>query len=478
MILWLGSLFLGVILAYIINHFLLKAKSGQKNFPPLVKRIENDASAHEKFVKNPTSFLRENLKTHGEIFTIEMKKGLFQTYLFDVQNIHHILHSKKTDFLPISAQSKQRFGLKKSLNHLDLFTKVLKQALSISNVHELFLRFEQNLCNYLTALPSTPTLMKLLNDFVCKTVLKAAVDTLFGKSVYYDNLGEDFLDYNNSMSPRVAGSNPDTADSGKRAKEKLKVALSTSIPGIYEQNKFLQIVKRDFVDVVLNDVEDREEEIDLLLLLLWGAFNNSLATSFWIIAHVVGSTEARSTILDETDVIFETGKGSVAENLKSLPKTRAIIQEVFRIRARPSILRFAMEDIDLEISGKMVTIPKGHWISLFPKLLYEDEQVFQEANRFHFNRFFPDKDGRSPTFFMNEKEIPERIIRSLLVFGDGRFRCPAYDFMGGILKIMVAVIVQNINMTIMQQIPESLVESVSSVPGPATDVEIFLSKAK
>ena len=478
MVVWyiIFSILLVLLISHLFKEFVNKTKSRGKTLPPLVKQDDGNASPQVMLRQNANSYLSECKKIYGDVFSIDMGQGLFQTYLFDVPTFAQVLHSKKMGFLPISTQSKRRFGLKKSLQHLELLTKVLKSSLRAGRIDDIMSDFERQLGDAFDAFPTRQTQMTLFADLISKTILKAASNSLYGKELYYDNFGKDFAAFDLGVAPRFAGSGPNilTSPTGKCAMENLKSAISKSIPSIYKQSKFMRVVKQEFVDVVLDDEQDKEEEISLLLLLIWGAFNNFLPTTFWLLSHVTSSPAAVSTILNEMD-ISTGGDTDVSENLRSLQKTHAIIQEILRFRARPNILRVALEDVDLEILGKLVTIPKGHWVALFPKLLYFDEQVFNEADKFRYNRFFSVND-KFPDFFKNGKQISERIIRSLLVFGDGRFRCPAYDLMNGIMKIIIGVTLQKVNVIMHDVIPESLQETVSSVPGPVNDANITVNK--
>ena len=70
-----------------------------------------------------------------------------------------------------------------------------------------------------------------LGGFVSQTVLKALVGALFGNEMYYESFADDFMMYNESMSSRAAGANPNNAVSGETGKRNIKNAFAKHIPG-------------------------------------------------------------------------------------------------------------------------------------------------------------------------------------------------------------------------------------------------------
>ena len=66
--------------------------------------------------------------------------------------------------------------------------------------------------------------------------------------------------------------------------------------------------------------------------------------------------------MEEINSFSTHGHKNVAEKQFSCPRTRSMIQEVFRFRGRTNIMRVAVDDIDLNVSGETFIIPKGKLI--------------------------------------------------------------------------------------------------------------------
>ncbi|XP_074134879.1 cytochrome P450 7B1 isoform X2 [Sminthopsis crassicaudata] len=106
-------------------------------------------------------------------------------------------------------------------------------------------------------------------------------------------------------------------------------------------------------------------------------------------------------------------------DLQDHEKAESIINESFRMTSISSNVRFSEEDITLNLGNEDVNLRKGDNIIIYPPFLHYDPEIFEQPEKFKFDRFVEDGKKKT-TFFKRGKEVPY----FLLPFGSGISKCP------------------------------------------------------
>jgi cytochrome P450 len=160
----------------------------------------------------------------------------------------------------------------------------------------------------------------------------------------------------------------------------------------------------------------------------------------------------------------ETQKDIVAEvdlPAKEKAKTLAIVYEVLRLQSRPNMYRYAKETCTLKDGNHAVSILKGQWVALFPRMMHMDQEIHEDPSDFKCDRFLKQSMAKKPP---TEKE--------LLVFGQGRGACPANDYTVLALSTIISSLLSIMEFKYEDAVPQSRQNTVASTPPPDQDAII------
>ena len=275
------------------------------------------------------------------------------------------------------------------------------------------------------------------------------------------------------MSTRFAGSDPSILKSGEAAQEKLKATLekilicdkstmSSTISSLMKatlkkvlicDNSSLSITISSLINDLLDPLQIRHhEQVNFLLMVLWGSLINMQPTIFWLIMHIAMHKDAQKDIIAEVDL-----------PVRRRAKTVAIVYEVLRLQSRPNMYRYARKDCTLKDGHNAVSIPKGQWVALFPRIMHMDKDTHEDPTVFKCGRFLKQSMARKPP---SEKE--------LLVFGQGHGACPANNYTVLALSTIITSILSVMELKYEGPVPRARQNTVASTPPPDQDVQILI----
>ncbi|KAM9102197.1 cytochrome P450 7B1 [Sarcophilus harrisii] len=212
----------------------------------------------------------------------------------------------------------------------------------------------------------------------------------------------------------------------KNVREKLiQNFLSEHISNMQETSEIIK-ARKILLDK-FTDLQDHEKAAHHFAF-LWASVANTIPVTFWTVYYLLQHPEAVAVLRDEIDHLLQsTGQKKepdfniqfTREQLDSLVYLESIINESFRMTSISSNVRYSEEDITLNLGNEDVNLRKGDIIIIYPPFLHYDPEIFEQPEKFKFDRFVEDGKKKT-TFFKRGKEVPY----FLLPFGSGISKCP------------------------------------------------------
>lgn len=426
----------------------------------IIPTVVNDANAPDRLRTEAEAFLAECAALHGPVFTVVVDGGRRITYVLDPHVFQPLLTAPQVDFSPVSRQSKLRFGLGSVVSTREdvrALSEALVKSLRGQTLTESLVRFDAGLRDSVAAYTADlhGECRRTIQELAHRTLMPAMVYALFGKGLDDQSFLRDFLTFSSSVATRFAGSNPNLDARGIDAEKALLSRLEVAL----ERQE--SPVVRTLTSTLLGRVSlTQEERLRTLLMLMWGSMVNLVPTSVWMYASVIRDA-----------ALVEDLRCGGARQLR-----QSIATETLRLYSRPNMYREITEDFDLELSdGRWVHFTAGDWIALFPRFLHHDAEAFREPLRFDAPRFCPVADGSGDpaTFYKCGKALRH----STVVFGLGRGRCPGDTLTHAVLDRLVVSWTASFDARpVRAELPKAITDTVSSTPGPASDIEVFIRK--
>jgi cytochrome P450 len=174
------------------------------------------------------------------------------------------------------------------------------------------------------------------------------------------------------------------------------------------------------------------------------AMINTIPTAFWLIFHILENRKVYDEIVDE---VLASGPVDAAagvfsnDELKKMVKLDSMLTETLRLDNTSNSFRFRIveHDLDLKLSlldGRKMnfSVKKNTMVMTCPTLLHHDEEVFENAEEFKWDRFVPV--GDKPIEFRKGGRL---ISNPVDAFGGGPVYCPGRNFARGEIKAIVAL---------------------------------------
>ena len=232
--------------------------------------------------------------------------------------------------------------------------------------------------------------------------------------------------------------------------------------------------RRSLIDIISDD-EFVEQGSDLMkartgldfsrnvyvrsaLGLLFASVGNSIPAVFWCLLHILADADAYAAIRDEIDGVVKSRKRNdddtlasfSLEELDQMVLVKSSFNEALRLYHGAFTTREATEDFVFDPKkpgGQRYLIEKGTRVMAFPAVIHHDEEVFDEAETFRYDRFAPVKgaDGKlqERTFI---KKDGRRVAKPLVAFGGGNHLCPGRKFISYETQAFVAVLISMFDM--------------------------------
>ena len=181
------------------------------------------------------------------------------------------------------------------------------------------------------------------------------------------------------------------------------------------------------------------------LALHWATYTNAVPTMFWLVYNLLCHKDAYEAVKQEVLSIYKENVESDIFTLSDLDRMRnldSILMETIRLSTtQKSFLgRQANKDVEVKLpvdgTTKQFFVKKNTMILCSNTLIHRDEDIFQDATTFKWNRFAPGPNDEMPVFRKNGRTI----VRPVNPFGGGPSICPGRRYALAEIKAMVAMV--------------------------------------
>jgi len=233
-----------------------------------------------------------------------------------------------------------------------------------------------------------------------------------------------------------------------------------------------------------------EDEIHRQLTFHWATYTNAIPTTFWLVYNLLSHDDAYKAVKKEIRDIHDMklqneneSKYFTLSDLDRMVNLDSILTETIRLTTAHRSFKFRTANRDFEIKlnvdkkKRQFNVKKDTIFITSTTLDHRDEEVFEDALKFKWDRFLPGNDGKPPVFRKNGKIL----VRPVNPFGGGATICPGRRFAITEIKILLATILLEFDIQFKDKIiPEAPKKfqngAVSSTGFPYHDVDIEILK--
>ena len=195
--------------------------------------------------------------------------------------------------------------------------------------------------------------------------------------------------------------------------------------------------------------------------LLFASVGNSIPAVFWCLYHILADPVAYEAVRTEVEGVInsrkinsgndDAGPSSFSlEELDHMVLVKSCFQEALRLYHGAFTTREAREDFVFDPKKPRqpkYLIEKGTRVMAFAAVIHHDEEMFEDAERYRYDRFAPtvgaDGTPREPTF---GKKGGRRVAKPLVAFGGGAHLCPGRRFISCETQAFVAILISMFDM--------------------------------
>ncbi|XP_043921424.1 cytochrome P450 7A1 [Protopterus annectens] len=448
---WIVTLLIGVVVLW----FLAGRRRRCKGEPPLENGWIPFFGVGIEFGRDPLKFLLSRKKIYGDIFTCKMvgKYVTFITCPFTYSALFR--HGKELDFQVFAKETSAKAFGQVDYNdpRYDVTTEELHRTLKDLQGTSLDTLASSNMHNFQLVMsrikPPLDTCWCTdgLQSFLFRILFEVGFLTIFGrnkmaveKSEGFDteirimqSIFEDFMQFDSKFPLIVAGFPINIFRAAKRAREQLlQKLLHTDL----KQNTGISSLIKERMSIL--DTSPTLTEMNKAsthLVMLWALQANTLPMAFWTFFYLLRTPEALNAAKCEVERVLSATNQKVTnvnhsinltkDQLDSMTTLGSIISEVLRLTAASSVIRCVMNDFVLELdSGQDLSIRKGDWIILHPRVIHLDPDIYEDPMEFKYNRFLDDNQKEKTDFYKNGRKLKHY----LMPFGAGVSMCPGRFF--------------------------------------------------
>jgi cytochrome P450 len=407
--------------------------------PPLVRGHLPYVGAALPFGRDATAFLQRCRREHGDIFTVFIA-GRRMTFVCDPLSYEGVLRCPALQFEPIADQVMERaFDFPHIRDDIDVDATdvAARKHLRGHDLADLSGRMSAEVLRVLDDMQHT----RLRGDsgeldlfrFVWDVIFEAATEVIFGTGKVCPHAAKAFQDFDEQFPALVAGLPKVLTRKGHAGLESLVEPFADLGEGSSAWMQTREPLIRDL------DVAKRGRSQSAVL---WAVHANTIPTSFWTLAHILCDPAATAAVVAEIDQTL----GDAADEplsrtqLDQLPVIESAASEALRLAAGSLTVRRATEAVTIETRGGAWSIRQGDDVCLAPQLTHYDPAVFEDPERFRYDRFLADDAGRA------RFEVEgERAAFAFMPFGAGKHTCPGRFFAINEVKVLITCLFRRLH---------------------------------
>ncbi|XP_068090896.1 cytochrome P450 7B1 isoform X2 [Hyperolius riggenbachi] len=348
-----------------------------------------------EFRKDPLKFLKSRKERYGDVFTVCIA-GRYITFIMDPTQYQYVIrHGKKLDFHEFSNEMASRTFHYPRLSEAkfpqlrDGMSKIYKlmQGKPLDTLTDSMMMNLQHVFKWKFS-QATDWRAEKMYQLCCSIMFEASFMTLYGRDPVAD---------------------------GRKVISEMREKFTKF------DAKFPYLVINIPI-VLLGDTKTIREE-------LIAFFMPHKMDARRDLAEVI---QARKDILEHYDVLRDNDKAGSA------------ISESLRLCSASMNIRLVQEDFQLELEDdQTVNLRKGDFVALYPPTLHRDPEVFEDPEKYKFDRFV--EDGKEKTTFYKKGK---KLKTFLMPFGSGSSKCPGRFFAINEIKHFLAVLLMYLDMEI------------------------------
>ena len=397
--------------------------------PPLIRGSLPFLGAAVPFGKDATEFLQQCRREHGDVFTLYVA-GRRMTFVCDPLSYPAVLRCPALQFEPFTDQVMER-----AFDFPDIRSEVDVEGTDDAARRHLRGPDLADLSHHMSAAVlrvldrdermQGPNGEVDLYRMVWDVVFEAGTDVVFGAGVHCPHVAQSFQEFDRQFPALIAGM-PKLATRKGRAGLRGLVGHLASLG--QDPSKWMQ-ERVPYIDQLTAPKRGRTQAA-----VLWATHANTIPSAFWTLAYVLSDPEATKAVTEEIDTVLgdDADRPLSRAQLDNLPIIESAAREALRLSAGSLTVRKAVEAVELEMRSGRWSIREGDQVCLAPQLTHHDPAVFENPERFQYDRF-ADRGAGRPRFELDG----ERAGYAFMVFGAGKHTCPGRFFAVNEIKVLV-----------------------------------------
>eukprot|EP01091_Cochliopodium_minus_P002260 TRINITY_DN12123_c0_g1_i1.p1 TRINITY_DN12123_c0_g1~~TRINITY_DN12123_c0_g1_i1.p1 ORF type:complete len:485 (-),score=111.29 TRINITY_DN12123_c0_g1_i1:30-1391(-) len=407
--------------------------------PPIVKGNIPFLGAGLDFVKNPTKFLNEQRKIHGDIFLLHA----FGVKMFFVFSKEELIEFYKVPEKDASFNEATRGFLGYKVPE-EILSGTMKTVLVVlKSQKEFSSSFDKTIQNEIANLPETGKFE--IFAFLKSIVHKVGFNYWIGDEAANEKTFNELVSNFNAIDPEQGFKDMSSLFSSilnKRSKEREALYnMVKIIRNIVEERRKKNVTKGDFIEALLQEYKDLPVEkqflqstIDILVLHMASQANLYAAIS-WTIINLIQYPSYFNRIRDNINELKEVYEDWTCENsLKKMELLDQCFNESIRLAQQSLTLRLVMNPVNI---GKYKIVP-GYYIATLLSCLNVDESILPNASKFAPEEHY--ENGKIKGFIQGADY-------SVSAFGFAVHHCPGKKFATISSKIIISHIIDKLDLT-------------------------------
>ncbi|XP_030606908.1 cytochrome P450 7B1-like isoform X2 [Archocentrus centrarchus] len=422
----------------------LRGRRRREGEPPLINGWIPFIGKALDFLKDAHKFLEEHKRKFGDVFTVQIA-GKYMTFIMNPLLYPSIIkHGRQLDFHEFSnSVAPFAFGYPPISSKFPGLQEQIKRSflllqgdsltpLTESMMGNLMLMFHQDYLDKENGWKSAS-----MYEFCNSIMFEATFLTMYGKPASarrHSGIGmlkNDFVRFDN-MFPLLIAQIPIWLLGQTKAirKRLIDYFLPQRMSCWSNVSEFIRTRSEVFEQYdTLRDVDKAAHHFAIL----WASVGNTVPATFWAMYYLVSHPEALQFIRQELEDVLrlsgvEFSKDKevtlTQEHLEKLLYMESAIEESLRLSSSSMNIRVAQEDFSLRLDAEYsMAIRKGDIITLYPKTMHLDPEIYEDPETFRFDRYV--QDGQKKTNFYKDGQ---KLKYYLMPFGSGATKCPGRFF--------------------------------------------------
>ncbi|KAM6918911.1 cytochrome P450 7B1 isoform 2-T2 [Xenentodon cancila] len=430
----------------------LRHRTRRNGEPPLINGWFPFIGKALEFRKNTHGFLEKHKRKFGDVFTVHIA-GRYMTFVMDPLLYPSIIkQGRQLDFHEFTNKvAPPTFGyppvsqslweeIRRSFHHLqgDGLT-----SLTESMMGNLMLVFRQDHLE--------PGVWRSgdMYDFCSSVMFEATFLTIYGRAEtgcrhsWMDSLRDDFNKFDHMFPLLIAQIPIWLLRQTRTIRQKLiSHFLPQRLSSWCNTSQFIRRRAELFEQHgALRDVDKAAHHFAIL----WASVGNTIPATFWVTYYLVSHPKALQAVrqeilnvLRDDGVEFSTDRDVAlsSQQLQRLVFLESAINESLRLSSASTNIRVAQEDFSLRLdSQRSIAVRKGDIIALYPQSMHLDPEIYDEPQRFRFDRFVQNSTERTDVYKDGQK-----LKYYLMPFGSGSSMCPGRYFAINEMKQFVSLL--------------------------------------